>query len=77
MDQTHVGLPRLNEAAPDFDADTTSGRRTLADYQGKWLLLFSHPADFTPVCTTEFMAFARLNDAQYPCKDFYYCTKAL
>ena len=52
-----VSLPRLNEAAPAFDAVTTHGRKTLADYQGKWLILFSHPADFTPVCTTEFMAF--------------------
>lgn len=52
-------LPRLNEAAPDFDAVTTHGRKKLADYKGKWLVLFSHPADFTPVCTTEFMAFAK------------------
>ena len=51
-------LPRLNEPAPEFDAPTTHGRKKLSDYNGKWLLLFSHPADFTPVCTTEFMAFA-------------------
>jgi len=51
-------MPRINEAAPAFDAVTTDGRKTLADYQGKWLVLFSHPADFTPVCTTEFIAFA-------------------
>jgi peroxiredoxin len=55
-------LPRLNEPAPDFDALTTHGRKTLSDYRGKWLVLFSHPADFTPVCTTEFMAFARRAD---------------
>ncbi|MEZ5953163.1 MAG: peroxiredoxin [Hyphomonas sp.] len=55
-------MPRLNEPAPAFDAVTTHGRRTLADYKGKWLILFSHPADFTPVCTTEFMAFARAHD---------------
>ena len=54
-----AGLPRINEPAPDFDALTTGGRKRLADYRGKWLILFSHPADFTPVCTTEFMAFAR------------------
>lgn len=53
------GLPRLNEPAPNFVAKTTHGDRTLADYKGKWLILFSHPADFTPVCTTEFMGFAR------------------
>ena len=52
-------LPGLNQPAPNFEAMTTHGPRKLADYRGKWLVLFSHPADFTPVCTTEFMAFAR------------------
>jgi peroxiredoxin (alkyl hydroperoxide reductase subunit C) len=65
-----VGLPRLNERAPEFEAPTTHGVRKLADYQGKWLVLFSHPADFTPVCTTEFMAFAKAQDsfAQLNCE---------
>jgi peroxiredoxin (alkyl hydroperoxide reductase subunit C) len=54
-----VGFPRINEHAPDFHAQTTFGPRSLADYNGKWLVLFSHPADFTPVCTTEFIGFAR------------------
>ncbi len=52
-------MPGLNQPAPQFDAETTHGRRRLSDYKGKWLVLFSHPADFTPVCTTEFMGFAR------------------
>jgi peroxiredoxin (alkyl hydroperoxide reductase subunit C) len=52
-------MPHLNEPAPAFDAPTTHGRKTLEDYRGKWLVLFSHPADFTPVCTTEFIAFAK------------------
>jgi peroxiredoxin (alkyl hydroperoxide reductase subunit C) len=52
-------FPRLNERAPDFEAKTTHGPRKLKDYEGKWLILFSHPADFTPVCTTEFMGFAK------------------
>jgi peroxiredoxin (alkyl hydroperoxide reductase subunit C) len=52
----------MNERAPDFEAPTTHGVKKLADYQGKWLVLFSHPADFTPVCTTEFMAFAKAQD---------------
>lgn len=53
-----VTFPRLNEKAPDFVAPTTHGEKRLSDYDGKWLVLFSHPADFTPVCTTEFIAFA-------------------
>jgi peroxiredoxin (alkyl hydroperoxide reductase subunit C) len=53
------GLPRLNEPAPAFSAVTTHGPKKLADYRGRWLVMFSHPADFTPVCTTEFMAFAK------------------
>jgi len=43
-----TALTRLNEPTPDFDARTTHGNRKLADYKGKWLILFSHPADFTP-----------------------------
>lgn len=54
-----ISMPQLNEPAPAFDAPTTHGQKTLEDYRGNWLVLFSHPADFTPVCTTEFMAFAK------------------
>jgi len=53
-------LPRIGEKAPYFDAVTSHGRKTLDDYKGKWLILFSHPADFTPVCTTEFVALQNL-----------------
>lgn len=55
-------MPGLNRPAPDFSTNTTHGPRKLADYKGKWLILFSHPADFTPVCTTEFIAFAKAYD---------------
>lgn len=57
--ENSLQLPRLNEPAPGFEANTTHGMRKLADYKGKWLILFSHPADFTPVCTTEFIGFAK------------------
>jgi peroxiredoxin (alkyl hydroperoxide reductase subunit C) len=53
-------MPRLGEPAPPFEAVTTHGVIKLEDYKGSWLILFSHPADFTPVCTTEFIAFAEI-----------------
>lgn len=54
-------IPRIMEPAPDFEAKSTHGLIRLGDYtsKGKWVLLFSHPADFTPVCSTEFIEFAR------------------
>jgi peroxiredoxin (alkyl hydroperoxide reductase subunit C) len=54
-----IAMPRLNETAPAFETKTTHGLKKLSDYKGKWLILFSHPADFTPVCTTEFVAFSK------------------
>jgi peroxiredoxin (alkyl hydroperoxide reductase subunit C) len=51
-------FPRIGTRAPEFEAQTTHGTLKLTDYRGSWLVLFSHPADFTPVCTTEFIAFA-------------------
>ncbi|CEQ21090.1 MAG: peroxiredoxin [Paraclostridium sordellii] len=52
-------LPSLGTKAPDFSANTTFGPIKLSDYKGKWVVLFSHPGDFTPVCTTEFLCFAK------------------
>ncbi len=50
---------RLGDQAPDFQARSTIGDIRLSQYRGRWLILFSHPADFTPVCSTEFVALAR------------------
>ena len=50
---------RIGDAAPDFEARSTIGPVRLSALRGRWLVLFSHPADFTPVCTTEFVALAR------------------
>ncbi|MCD6472840.1 peroxiredoxin [Candidatus Aerophobetes bacterium] len=55
-----VSMPRLGEPAPTFEATTTQGVVRLEDFKGSWLILFSHPADFTPVCTTEFIGFAEI-----------------
>ena len=56
-------MPLIGDDAPEFKAKTTQGDINFpADYKGKWVILFSHPADFTPVCTTEFMTFAKMAD---------------
>ncbi|KZZ05910.1 peroxiredoxin [Erythrobacter sp. HI0077] len=52
---------RIGDMAPDFSARSTTGDVRLSDYRGRWLVLFSHPADFTPVCTTEFVALMALS----------------
>ena len=53
------GNVKIGQKAPDFEAITTCGNISLNDFKGKWLILFSHPGDFTPVCTTEMIAFTR------------------
>lgn len=60
--ETRATLPLIGDKAPYFEADSTHGPVRLTDYAGQWLVLFSHPADFTPVCTTEFVAFTELAD---------------
>jgi peroxiredoxin (alkyl hydroperoxide reductase subunit C) len=58
---THI--PLIGEDAPAFEAETTQGHiKFPQQYKGKWVILFSHPADFTPVCTTEFVTFASMQD---------------
>jgi len=61
MEEQINPMPRIGEKAPEFKAVTTQGEiKFPSDYKGSWVILFSHPADFTPVCTSEFMTFATM-----------------
>lgn len=63
MEKQVNSFPLIGDKLPEMTVQTTHGPKTLPDdYKGKWLVLFSHPADFTPVCTTEFVAFAKRKD---------------
>ncbi len=63
MNENTNRLPLIGDKAPEFSALTTTGRVNFPeDYEGKWVLFFSHPSDFTPVCTTEFMTLAAMKE---------------
>ncbi|MDP2237211.1 MAG: peroxiredoxin [Bacteroidales bacterium] len=63
MEQEIFTMPKIGDQAPDFEAMTTQGMMQFSEYiKGSWTILFSHPADFTPVCTTEMTGFALLED---------------
>ena len=63
MEEKKKGMPLIGEKFPELEVQTTHGKMKIpADFAGKWFILFSHPADFTPVCTTEFVAFQKRFD---------------
>lgn len=62
IDETPRQCLTIGRIAPDFSAITTEGPVTMSQYRGKWVMFFSHPGDFTPVCTSEFIAFAQLSE---------------
>lgn len=63
MDDINFRIPLIGEKFPELDVETTAGRIKLPDsFNGHWFMLFSHPGDFTPVCTTEFFSFSKRNE---------------
>lgn len=63
MENQVYSMPRIGDPAPEFKAQTTQGPINFpSDFKGKWVILFSHPADFTPVCTSEFMTFGSMQE---------------
>lgn len=63
MEKTEKKMPLIGDKFPELEVDTTQGKKVLpSEFEGKWFILFSHPADFTPVCTTEFVAFQKRYD---------------
>lgn len=63
MEEQMNVMPRIGDKAPAFTASTTQGKINFPDdFKGKWVILFSHPSDFTPVCTSEFMTFGKMAD---------------
>ncbi len=63
MEDQEGKFPLIGDRMPDIEVQTTHGMKKIpGDYSGRWLVLFSHPGDFTPVCTTEFVSFAKMAD---------------
>ena len=67
LQEQNVQFPLIGTKAPEFIAQTTQGNIHFPnDFSGKWIILFSHPADFTPIYTTEFMTFASMHEGIFP-----------